>query len=207
MYSFSFDLNPGWSRMFAPQQEIWEYMRRCAAQARAHRPYSATDAQWSGMEWDDSTGRWRIATAAGEEYTARAIVSGIGALHVPSIPELPDAERFTGVAFHSAQWDRSCDLTDKRIAVIGTGASAIQFIPEIASHAGQVHVFQRTAPWIHPRPDFEIPPTVRATFAAATGHDAGVERWDLLAAGGPRARLRRAPQADGAVAVDSRTPY
>jgi cation diffusion facilitator CzcD-associated flavoprotein CzcO len=165
MYSFSFDLNPGWSRMFAPQQEIWEYMRRCAAKhgLTAHIRYGCAVER---MEWDDSTGRWRIATAAGEAYTARAIVSGIGALHVPSIPELPDADRFTGVAFHSAQWDRSCDLTGKRIAVIGTGASAIQFIPEIANDAAQVHVFQRTPPWIHPRPDFEIPPAVRATFAA-----------------------------------------
>ena len=165
MYSFSFDLNPGWSRMFAPQQEIWEYMRRCAGKhgLAAHIRYGCAVER---MEWDDSIGRWRIATAAGEAYTARAIVSGIGALHVPSIPELPGAHRFTGAAFHSAQWDRSCDLTGKRIAVIGTGASAIQFIPEIAKHAGQVHVFQRTPPWIHPRPDFEIAPAVRATFAA-----------------------------------------
>jgi cation diffusion facilitator CzcD-associated flavoprotein CzcO len=165
MYSFSFDLYPGWSRMFAPQQEIWEYMRRCAGKhgLTAHIRYGCAVER---MEWDDSAGRWRIATTAGEAYTARAIVSGIGALHIPSIPELPGADRFTGAAFHSAQWDRSCDLTGKRIAVIGTGASAIQFIPEIAKHAGQVHVFQRTPPWIHPRPDFEIPPAVRATFAA-----------------------------------------
>jgi cation diffusion facilitator CzcD-associated flavoprotein CzcO len=165
MYSFSFDLYPGWSRMFAPQQEIWEYMRRCADKHGLTANIRCGCAV-ERMEWDGSTGRWRIATAAGEAYTARAIVSGIGALHIPSIPELPGADRFTGAAFHSAQWDQSCDLTGKRIAVIGTGASAIQFIPEIAKHAGQVHVFQRTPPWIHPRPDFEIPPAVRATFAA-----------------------------------------
>jgi cation diffusion facilitator CzcD-associated flavoprotein CzcO len=165
MYSFSFDLNPGWSRMFAPQQEIWEYMRRCATKhgLTGHIRYRC---RVERMEWDDSIGRWRIATAAGEAFTARVIVSGIGALHVPLIPELPGADQFTGTAFHSAQWDRSCDLTGKRVAVIGTGASAIQFVPEIAKHAGQVHVFQRTPPWIHPRPDFEIPSPVRATFAA-----------------------------------------
>jgi cation diffusion facilitator CzcD-associated flavoprotein CzcO len=119
------------------------------------------------MEWDETTGRWHIATATGEAYMARAIVSGTGALHVPSVPEIPGAGQFTGAAFHSAQWDHSCDLSGKRVAVIGTGASAIQFIPEIAKQAAQVHVFQRTPPWIHPRPDIEIPPAVRATFAAA----------------------------------------
>jgi cation diffusion facilitator CzcD-associated flavoprotein CzcO len=166
MYSFSFELNPGWSRMFAPQQEIWEYMRRCADKygVTLHIRYGCAVER---MEWDDATRRWRIVTATGHVYTARAIVSGIGALHVPSIPEIPGADRFAGAAFHSARWDRSCDLAGKQVAVIGTGASAIQFIPEIAKQAGRVYVFQRTPPWIHPRPDFEIPPAVRATFAAA----------------------------------------
>jgi cation diffusion facilitator CzcD-associated flavoprotein CzcO len=166
MYSFSFELNPGWSRMFAPQQEIWAYMRRCVDKygIAAHIRYGCAVER---MEWDDTTGRWRAATAAGEVYSARAIVSGIGALHVPSVPEIPGADRFTGTTFHSAQWDPSCDLTGKRVAVIGTGASAIQFIPQIAKRAGQVYVFQRTPPWIHPRPDFEIPAAVRAAFAAA----------------------------------------
>jgi cation diffusion facilitator CzcD-associated flavoprotein CzcO len=166
MYSFSFELNPGWSRMFAPQHEIWDYMRRCVAKygLAAHIRYGRAVER---MEWDDAIGRWRVATAAGEAYTARAIVSGIGALHVPSIPEIPGADRFAGLAFHSAQWDPACDLAGQRVAVIGTGASAIQFIPQIAEQAAQVHVFQRTPPWIHPRPDFAIPPSVRATFAAA----------------------------------------
>jgi cation diffusion facilitator CzcD-associated flavoprotein CzcO len=165
MYSFSFELNPGWSRMFAPQQEIWEYMRRCAHKYGifAHIRFGCPV---EGLEWDDTAGRWHI-EAAGEVYTARAVVSGIGALHVPSIPEIPGAGQFTGAAFHSAQWDTSRGLSGRRVAVIGTGASAIQFIPEIARQAAQVHVFQRTPPWIHPRPDFEIPPTARAVFAAA----------------------------------------
>jgi cation diffusion facilitator CzcD-associated flavoprotein CzcO len=167
-YSFSFDLNPDWSRMFAPQQEIWAYLRGCTSKhgVAAHIRYGRAVER---MEWDDAARRWRVATAAGETYTARAIVSGMGALHVPSIPEIPGADSFAGAAFHSAhsaQWDRSCDLAGKRVAVIGTGASAIQFIPQIARQAERVHVFQRTPPWIHPRPDFEIPPGVRATFAA-----------------------------------------
>ena len=166
LYSFSFELNPGWSRMFAPQEEIWEYLRRCVRRygISAHIRFGC---RVERMEWDDAAGRWHITTAAGEAYTARAIVSGIGALHLPSIPEIPGAGQFAGPAFHSAQWDRSCSLTGKRVAVIGTGASAIQFIPEIAKQAAQVHVFQRTPPWIHPRPDFGIPPAARAFFAAA----------------------------------------
>ena len=166
MYSFSFELNPHWSRMFAPQQEIWDYMLRCADKygIAAHIRYGA---KVERMEWDEAARRWSVITASGEVYTARAVVSGIGALHVPSVPEIPGAEHFAGPAFHSAHWDSSCDLAGKRVAVIGTGASAIQFIPEIAKQAASVHVFQRTPPWIHPRPDFEIPPRVRAAFAAA----------------------------------------
>jgi cation diffusion facilitator CzcD-associated flavoprotein CzcO len=166
LYSFSFELNPGWSRMFAPQEEIWEYLRRCVRRygISAHIRFGC---RVERMEWDDAAGRWHITTAAGEAYTARAIVSGIGALHLPSVPEIPGAGQFAGPAFHSAQWDRSCSFTGKRVAVIGTGASAIQFIPEIAKQAAQVYVFQRTPPWIHPRPDFEIPPGARAVFAAA----------------------------------------
>jgi cation diffusion facilitator CzcD-associated flavoprotein CzcO len=166
MYSFSFELNPEWSRMFAPQQEIWDYLRHCTEKYRvaAHIRYGCAVER---MEWDDAAGRWRAATAAGEMYRARAIVSAMGALHVPSIPEIPGADGFAGPAFHSAQWDQSCDLSGKRVAVIGTGASAIQFVPEIARQAGRVHVFQRTPPWIHPRPDFEIPPVIRAAFVVA----------------------------------------
>ena len=166
MYSFSFALNPGWSRMFAPQQEIWDYLRRCAESSgvSAHIRFGRSVQR---MEWDDAAQRWSVITAAGEVYQARAVVSGIGALHVPSIPDIPGAEDFAGRAFHSAQWDQSRGLSGRRVAVIGTGASAIQFIPHIARQAARVHVFQRTPPWIHPRPDFEIPPAVRTTFAAA----------------------------------------
>ena len=166
MYSFSFELNPDWSRMFAPQEEIWAYMRRCADKygVAAHIHYGRDVER---IEWDDDVRRWHVATTSGDLYTTRAVVSGSGGLHVPSIPEIPGADRFAGPAFHSAQWDHSCDLSGKRVAVIGTGASAIQFVPQIAQQAGQVYVFQRTPPWIHPRPDFEIPPAVRAMFRAA----------------------------------------
>jgi cation diffusion facilitator CzcD-associated flavoprotein CzcO len=94
-------------------------------------------------------------------------VSAAGALHLPAYPDIPGAERFAGTSFHSARWDQSCDLAGKRVAVIGTGASAIQFVPEIAKQAAQLTVFQRTPPWIHPRPDAEIPERMRAAFRKA----------------------------------------
>src|SRR5262249_26311409 len=93
----------------------------------------------------------------------------IGALHVPSLPEIPGAERFRGAAFHSAQWDPSADLTGKRVAVIGTGASAIQFVPRVADEASRLHVFQRTPPWIQPKPDFVLSDRARRVFRHVPG--------------------------------------
>jgi cation diffusion facilitator CzcD-associated flavoprotein CzcO len=168
MYSFSYELNPDWSRMFAPQAEIWDYLRRCADKydLRRHIRYgSAVEA----LEWDDEDRHWRISLSDGSLLTAKAVVSGVGALHVPSYPAIPGAERFEGTAFHSSNWDRSCDLTGKRVAVIGTGASAIQFIPKIAEEAAEVRVFQRTPPWVQPKPDVVLPRAVRRIFRHVPG--------------------------------------
>jgi cation diffusion facilitator CzcD-associated flavoprotein CzcO len=166
LYSYSFELNPSWSRVFAPQREIWDYLRACA------RKYGLEDHIRYGvrverMDWDDATRRWNIETVRDgvqEGYQARAVVSAAGALHIPSQPDIPGADKFAGTAFHSARWDHSCDLAGKRVAVIGTGASAIQFIPEIAGQAAHLSVFQRTPPWVHARPDAEIPERVRTVF-------------------------------------------
>jgi cation diffusion facilitator CzcD-associated flavoprotein CzcO len=167
LYSYSFELNPSWSRMFAPQQEIWEYLRMCARTygVEEHIRYGVTVEH---MDWDDEARRWDIATGqgAGENYRARAVVSAGGALHLPAYPEIPGAGRFGGPAFHSARWDRCLDLAGQRVAVIGTGASAIQFIPEIAERVGHLDVFQRTPPWVHPRPDAPVPARLRETFEA-----------------------------------------
>ncbi|MDN3352166.1 NAD(P)/FAD-dependent oxidoreductase [Actinomadura sp. DC4] len=167
MYSFSCELNPEWSRMFAPQEEIWEYLRRCTAKygLEAHIRY---DSAVEALEWEPS-GHWRVTLADGSVLTPKAVVSGIGALHVPSVPAIPGASRFAGTVFHSARWDHSCDLRGKRVAVIGTGASAIQFVPEVASSASRLTVFQRTPPWIQPKPDFAIPPWARFTFRHVPG--------------------------------------
>ncbi|GAA4061894.1 flavin-containing monooxygenase [Nonomuraea soli] len=155
MYSFSFDLNPGWSRMFSPQEEIWRYMRSCVERygLAGHFRFGQ---EVVGLEWDDAAREWEVAVAGGAPLRCKAVVSGIGALHIPKFPDIPGRESFAGPAFHSAEWDHSIDLTGKRVAVIGTGASAIQFVPRIAPQTAHLTLFQRTPPWIQPKPDFPI---------------------------------------------------
>jgi cation diffusion facilitator CzcD-associated flavoprotein CzcO len=167
LYSYSYELNPSWTRVFAPQQEIWDYLRTCAAKygVDAHIRYGCAVER---TDWGDAARHWNIGTRQGD-YQARAVVSAGGALHVPSYPDLQGAAGFGGAAFHSSRWDRSVDLAGRRVAVIGTGASAIQFIPEIARQAAGLTLFQRTPPWVHPRPDVEIPARVRGTLEAVPG--------------------------------------
>ncbi|OUC90615.1 4-hydroxyacetophenone monooxygenase [Streptosporangium minutum] len=164
MYSFSFELNPGWSRMFSPQTEIWDYMRACVAKYGL-APHFRFGKEVVGLEYDDDAGHWRVSTGDGEAFTTNAVVSGIGALHVPSLPEIPGRESFRGPSFHSAEWDHSVDLTGKRVAVIGTGASAVQFVPRIARQVSRLHLFQRTPPWIQSKPDFPISPRMKKALA------------------------------------------
>ena len=169
LYSYSFELNPDWSRLFAPQREIWAYLRGCARKygLEAHIRYGSVVEQ---MQWDEDERRWDVQTVEHGElgsWRPRAVVSAAGALHLPAYPDISGAERFAGTSFHSARWDQSCDLAGKRVAVIGTGASAIQFVPEIAKQAAQLTVFQRTPPWIHPRPDAPIPARMRTAFRKA----------------------------------------
>lgn len=163
MYSFSFELNPGWSRMFARQPEIWEYLRRVTDKYGLRR-HIRFGAEVTGAHWDERNRVWRVRTRAGDTYTARAVVSGVGALHVPNVPKLPGAERFRGTAFHSANWDHDYDLRGRRVAVIGTGASAIQFVPEIARDVAELHIFQRTPPWIVPKMDRPVRPWEQRMF-------------------------------------------
>ncbi|GAA2434358.1 NAD(P)/FAD-dependent oxidoreductase [Actinomadura vinacea] len=168
MYSFSFELNHGWTRMFAPQQEIRAYLERTADKygVRGHIRFGAAV---DSMEYDEDAQAWKVTLAGGDVLTARAVISGVGALHIPSYPDLPGIERFQGTAFHSAEWDHSYDFRGKRVAVIGTGASAIQFVPKLAEQVDRMVVFQRTPPWIQPKPDVAIPEAVRRTFEKVPG--------------------------------------
>lgn len=154
LYSFSFAPNPNWSHIFARQGEIWEYLRDCARRYGV-LPHIRYRHEVTGAEWDDPGERWRIATTAGQ-VSARMLVSAAGPLSQPHIPDLPGLERFAGSRFHSARWHHDHDLRGKRVAVIGTGASAIQFVPRIQPKVGRLHVFQRTPPWVLGRPEHRI---------------------------------------------------
>jgi cation diffusion facilitator CzcD-associated flavoprotein CzcO len=155
LYSFSFEPNPNWSRQYPRQHEIWDYLRRCAHKYRIN-PHIRFNTKMVSAEFDDIRGTWLLTTDGGETIKARALVGAFGPLRQPALPDLPGLGRFTGKTFHSARWDHGYDLTGKRVAVIGTGASAIQFVPEIARRTARLHIFQRTAPWVLPKPDREI---------------------------------------------------
>ena len=154
LYSFSFAPNPDWSHVYSRQPEIQRYLRRCAAEAGLE-PHLRLRHEVREAAWDEDRRRWSIHTSAGP-LTADVVVSATGALSDPSLPDIPGIDSFEGTAFHSAAWDHGHDLAGKRVAVIGTGASSIQFVPRIQPHVGRLHVFQRTPPWILPHPNRPI---------------------------------------------------
>jgi cation diffusion facilitator CzcD-associated flavoprotein CzcO len=147
-YSFSFAPNPNWSSTFSPQSEILDYLKDCAERYGV-MPHIRFDTELESASWDDDEGLWRIETSSGP-LTANVLIAAQGPLSDPSLPEVPGIESFEGTAFHSAHWDHDHDLQGERVAVVGTGASAIQFVPEIQPKVGKLHVFQRTAPWVIP---------------------------------------------------------
>ncbi|MDQ2837446.1 MAG: NAD(P)/FAD-dependent oxidoreductase [Actinomycetota bacterium] len=151
LYSFSFALNPAWSRSFSPQPEIQQYLRTVARDSGVLDRFRF-GVNFESAAWDDEAARWRIETSAGPT-TADLLVSAAGALSDPKMPAIEGIDGFGGQVFHSAQWNHDYDLTGKRVAVIGTGASSIQIVPEIADKATRLDVYQRTAPWVLPRRD------------------------------------------------------
>ena len=152
LYSYSFEPNPQWSRMFSPQPEIWNYLRHCADKYQL-RPNLRMRRTVQEARFDEQQGLWTVTTDTGERYQAPILISGIGALDVPAWPDIPGLKDFAGPVFHSQQWDHSQNLEGTRVAVIGTGASAIQFVPQIQPKVSQLKLFQRTPPWILPKPD------------------------------------------------------
>ncbi|HKF77498.1 MAG TPA: NAD(P)/FAD-dependent oxidoreductase [Candidatus Dormibacteraeota bacterium] len=151
LYSFSFHPQ-SWPRRYATQAEILRYLERIV-EAHALASHLRFDSPVEAAVFDERSATWRLALAGGEVVAARAVVSAVGQLNRPALPDIPGRERFLGRSWHSARWDHGYDLTGRRVAVIGTGASAIQFVPEIVQKAARVHVFQRTAPYVIPRPD------------------------------------------------------
>ncbi|MDB4998782.1 MAG: Cyclohexanone monooxygenase [Myxococcaceae bacterium] len=163
LYSFSFEPNPDWSRTFAPQKEILAYLERCVDKYDL-RPHLRTRTGVKRAVYDEAKGTWLVETQSGEKLEARALVTACGGLSRPSMPDIKGLESFQGKMFHSAQWDHSYALDGKRVAVVGTGASAIQIIPAIAARVKKLSVFQRTAPWVIPKADVPIGPGWRALY-------------------------------------------
>ena len=152
LYSFSFAPNPDWSSSFSPQPEIHAYLRRVAAESGVLDRFRFGTAV-EHAEWDDAAQRWRVSLSDGGEVTATTLISGAGGLSEPKLPDIDGLDGFQGEVFHSARWNHDVDLRGKRVAVIGTGASAIQIVPELQKEAGHVDVYQRTAPYVLPRGD------------------------------------------------------
>lgn len=152
LYSFSFAPNPNWSRTYSPQPEILAYLKNCVEQYDL-QSYIHYQTEIVCTEWIEEAAHWQLTTSTGEVTTAHVVVGAIGPLNRPSVPKLEGAEQFKGKMFHSTEWDHNCNLSGKRVAVIGTGASAIQIVPEIARTVNQLYVFQRTAPYVTPRLD------------------------------------------------------
>ena len=167
LYSFSFAPNPDWSRSFSPQPEIQAYIQRVAEQSGVLDRFRF-DTDVEEARWDDATQRWHVRTSAGE-LTADVVVSASGALSDPRLPDIDGIDSFQGEVFHSARWRHDYDLTGKRVAVIGTGASAIQIVPEIADRVAHLDVYQRTAPFVIPRRDRAYTRLERLAFKHVPG--------------------------------------
>lgn len=164
LYSYSFEPRPDWSSSFGSQWEILEYIRHCVQkyELTSHIRFSALVVNQVFQEQD---GLWRITTQDGRTFFATVVVGATGPLNKPAYPNIPGREVFSGPQFHSSLWDHNVSLTGKRVAVIGTGASAIQIVPAIAPEVQQLSLFQRTPPWILPRQGKVFPRWVKRMFS------------------------------------------
>jgi cation diffusion facilitator CzcD-associated flavoprotein CzcO len=162
LYSFSFAPNPHRSSTFSPQPEILDYLRACAERYGV-MPHIRTGCELRGADWDPEAELWRLETSQGR-LTAEVLIAAQGPLSEPSYPDLPGLESFAGTTFHSARWNHEHDLEGERVAVIGTGASAIQFVPEIQPEVARLHVFQRNAPWVMPHTNRPLRAWERALY-------------------------------------------
>jgi cation diffusion facilitator CzcD-associated flavoprotein CzcO/acetyl esterase/lipase len=167
LYSFSFAPNPNWSHSYSPQAEIQRYLQDCVERFGV-RPHLRLGHAVSSASWDERAQHWVVETSRGT-YTADVLVGAVGALSEPSVPDIPGLEHFQGARFHSSRWDHAVDLRGKRVGVIGTGASAAQFIPEIQPDASRLTVFQRTPPWVVPRNDVAFGEAYKAAMAHVPG--------------------------------------
>lgn len=180
LYSYSFARKTDWGRRYAEQPDILGYIHDTADRFGL-RDMVRTGVEVTSAAYDDGTATWRVETSSGEVFEADVLVPAVGQLSRPALPNIPGLDTFAGPSFHSAQWRHDVDLTGKRVAVLGTGASAIQFVPRIRQTAGQVTVFQRSAPYIVPKPDRAYTAAHHAAFAKAPGFAAAMRGliWEI----------------------------
>jgi cation diffusion facilitator CzcD-associated flavoprotein CzcO len=176
LYSFSFAQRRDWSRLCSPQEEILGYLGGIARDFEVDR-LVVTGAKVEACSWDDEEQRWTVTTADGWTFEADAVILATGQLHQPAMPRIEGRESFEGREFHSAQWDHDYDLRGKRVAVVGTGASAVQFVPEVAEEAARLVVFQRTGNWFLPRRNRPYPRAIKAAFKHVPGLQAYRRRF------------------------------
>jgi cation diffusion facilitator CzcD-associated flavoprotein CzcO len=167
LYSFSFAPNADWTRSFSGQPEIQAYIQRTARETGV-LPHIHFGTELLEAAWNEQDRRWAVRTNRGE-FTAEVLVIGAGPLSEPTLPDIPGIAEFAGTTFHSATWDHDHSLAGERVAVIGTGASSIQFVPHVQRRAAHLTVFQRTAPWVLPRRDRPIPAWERAVYRHVPG--------------------------------------
>jgi cation diffusion facilitator CzcD-associated flavoprotein CzcO len=163
LYSFSFEPKHDWSRRYPRRDEILEYLEQCADKYGL-RDHLRLSTEVASCEFDEVTGRWRIRLADGDQLEADFLVTATGQLSLPAYPDIAGLDHFKGAVFHSARWNHDYDLTGKRVASLGTGASAIQYVPEIAKVVQRLYVFQRSPAWVVPKPDRPYRPRQKAIF-------------------------------------------
>jgi cation diffusion facilitator CzcD-associated flavoprotein CzcO len=163
LYSFSFAPNPRWTRKFPMQSEILAYLESCADRFGL-RPHLRFGAEVAGADFDESSATWTVRFADGTTDEVDVLVAATGQLNRPHIPDIPGLADFEGTAFHSARWNHDHDLTDRDVAVIGIGASAIQFVPAIAGPPRSLTLFQRSSNYVAPKPDGPISPRAHWLF-------------------------------------------
>lgn len=164
LYSFSFEPNPSWSQRFSPGGEIWDYMKHCARKYGLY-PFIEFGRAVTAIRHDGK--EWTVEFADGAPVTADYVVSGLGGLHAPNIPDIPGLEDFNGPVFHTAQWRGDVDLAGKRVAIVGSAASAVQVIPEIVDTVAHLDLYQRTPNWVMPRKSYAYPNWLKGLFAKA----------------------------------------
>jgi cation diffusion facilitator CzcD-associated flavoprotein CzcO len=180
LYSYSFAMKPDWSKTYADQPEILRYLEDCADRFGV-RPHLRTNTPIVSARWDGAARCWHLRDAAAVPYEAEVVVSALGTFNAPSIPDFEGLDSFGGPCFHSARWEHAHDLTGRRVAVIGTGASSAQIVPELARTSSRVTLFQRSPQWILPRSDKPFSDEAKQRFArnpiAARRH-----RWEIYRA-------------------------